>query len=93
MAPTDSIPRLTQHIQPSLMAPALAGADALKVNILDRLVDLRVSWSFRAGAKGGGVACVGLLVRVAEAEAPVGEVGADDEGVGWVCEVGGEGFA
>ena len=75
------------------MAPALAGADALKVNILDRLVDLRVSWSFRAGAKGGGVACVGLVVRVAEAEAPVGEVGADDEGVGWVCEVGGEGFA
>jgi len=93
MTPANGILRFAQNVQPSLMAPALAGTDALKVNVFDGLVDLRVSRGLRAGAKGDGIAGVGLVVRVAEAEAPVREVRADDECVGWVCKVGGEDFA
>ena len=36
---------------------------------------------------------VGQVVRVAEARAPVAEVAADDEGVGWVRDVGREELA
>jgi len=37
-----------------------------------------------------GAAVGGFVVGVAEAGAPVCEVGADEEGAGWVGEVGGE---
>lgn len=50
MTPTNSIARLAQNIQPSLMAPALAGAHTLKVDMLDALVDFGVRGRLRAGA-------------------------------------------
>lgn len=89
MPPTNRIPRLAQHLKPALMRPPLASAHALEIHALDALVDRRVRGGFGAGAERHGVAGRGLVVSVAEARAPMREIGADDESVGWVREVGG----
>lgn len=78
------------------MTATLYGSHALKVNLSYALVDRPVVAN-KFGARAqllGGLAVGRLVVCVAEARAPVAEVGADDEEVGRVrkvwCELGAE---
>lgn len=73
------------------MAPALARTHGCEIDGLDGLVDFRGRGSAGGRAeRGARGARVGLVVGVAEARAPVGEVGGDHEGVFGGGEVRGE---
>lgn len=72
------------------MTPRLASAHAPEIDFADRLVDFRVLGRSLPLTEVGGAAAAVLVVGVAEARAPVCEVGADHEGVGGVGEVGRE---
>lgn len=93
MTSTDGVARITQHVQPALVAATLAGTHALKVDGLDRLVDLRVGGSFRARTKRSGSTGAGLVVCIAESKTPVCEIRAHDKCIGWIREIGRKDFA
>ena len=87
MPSTNGVACVTQHVKPALMATTLAGANTLKVDVLDRLVDLRVCGSFRARTQGCGSACAGLIVGIAEPETPVREIRAHNKCIGWIRKI------
>lgn len=90
MPPTHRIPRLFQLLHKPGMLSALNSIHALEVDRLDAGMDGVIVLNVGRGAYVLGAAGWGLVVCVAEAGAPVAEIGADDEEVGGVCEVGGE---
>lgn len=90
MPSTHRVPRRLQDIQPLLVLAPLASAHAAEIDRFDGLVNRRVRWRFGARAEVGGRGCGGLVVGVAEAGAPVREVGGDDPGGVRVGEVGAE---
>lgn len=97
MPSANRIPRPLQNIQEGVMPPALHGIHAHAVHFRDGGVNGRIGWRavlVLLGGEGdaafGGRGRRGEVVGVIEAQAPVAEIAADDEDVGFVAEVRGE---
>nr|POE86983.1 hypothetical protein CFP56_64013 [Quercus suber] len=94
MSATHGVPVALQTGQPRVVAAALARRHALEVHGANALVDRRVLRRARGRGQVGGAGDVGdgagrrwLVVCVAEAQAPVREVGGDDERGAGIREV------
>ena len=76
-----------------MMAATLAGAHALKVDGLDRLMDLRIGGSFGALPQGCGGTGAGLVVCITKSKTPVGKIRAHDKRIGCIRKIGRKDFA
>ena len=85
---TDRVARFLKCSKPGLMAPTLAGSHALEVDGFDRIMDSRIFRRLRCRSEVDRSANGRLIVGIPEAQAPMSEVGRDDEEVGGIFEIG-----